>query len=411
MNASEILQKTRKELVRIREAISLLKEKMQAPTDQDAMYQFNDRIRALNERIERATLDVETARQCATTAEEEECDVLLADIDTINLGANILYAGFLRVTHGDIFRAATEAATSAKIAASSAGDASNKAKETADKADKAQGLQLTVFSAVLTILAFILNNAKILADGISLKGILLVNISFLLAVLVMFGIAYMFLYRVFHVEKIRGGIGFYMSCVAVLLTGALFIVSELLPVTPPVQQRHPIIAMRLSDGVVDERYSESLESTGLDAEWFVVGDGLPDGLKLDRETGVIHGTPVESGKYSFSVIATNRAGDDIMAFYIEISPEQHPIIAMHLPDGTVDVKYSASLEATGLDVEWFVIGGGLPEGLQLDRETGIIHGTPIKPGRYGFSIRARNRTGDNIAAFSITILPSDRPAQ
>ena len=47
---------------------------------------------------------------------------------------------------------------------------------------KSQGLQLAVFSIVLTILAFVLTNAKVLTiDNIGFKNILLVNLSFILA--------------------------------------------------------------------------------------------------------------------------------------------------------------------------------------------------------------------------------------
>ncbi|WP_375138037.1 alginate lyase family protein [Streptomyces sp. Act143] len=38
-------------------------------------------------------------------------------------------------------------------------------------------------------------------------------------------------------------------------------------------------------------------------------DGLPDGLRLDRRTGLIHGTPTETGEFTVATTAGNAAGD------------------------------------------------------------------------------------------------------
>ena len=67
-----------------------------------------------------------------------------------------------------------------------------------------QGLQLTVFSLVLTILAFVLNNSKILAvDDINLKNVLLVNVSFILATVVFFGLIYRFIFPMYFIKSDR----------------------------------------------------------------------------------------------------------------------------------------------------------------------------------------------------------------
>jgi len=69
---------------------------------------------------------------------------------------------------------------------------------------KSQGIQLAVFSIVLTILAFVLTNAKILSvDGISVKNVLLVNLSFILSADVFFSFIYLFLGPVFYSKKGR----------------------------------------------------------------------------------------------------------------------------------------------------------------------------------------------------------------
>ncbi len=67
---------------------------------------------------------------------------------------------------------------------------------------KSQGLQLAVFSIVLTILAFVLTNAKILATSeIDFKNVLLVNLSYILSADVLFTFIYLFLGPTFYGKK------------------------------------------------------------------------------------------------------------------------------------------------------------------------------------------------------------------
>jgi hypothetical protein len=44
-------------------------------------------------------------------------------------------------------------------------------------------------------------------------------------------------------------------------------------------------------------------------------------------------------------------------------------------------------------VRWTVVGGELPRGIQLDRVTGILTGTPRTPGVYRFAVRGTDRLG------------------
>ena len=65
-----------------------------------------------------------------------------------------------------------------------------------------QGVQLATFSIVLSILAFVLTNAKVLAiDQISFKSVLLVNLSFILATDCFFSLIYLFIGPVFYDKK------------------------------------------------------------------------------------------------------------------------------------------------------------------------------------------------------------------
>ena len=67
---------------------------------------------------------------------------------------------------------------------------------------KHQGVQLAIFSMVLSILAFVLTNAKILAvEQINFKNVLLVNLSFILSIDILFSFIYLFLGPIFYSKK------------------------------------------------------------------------------------------------------------------------------------------------------------------------------------------------------------------
>ena len=70
------------------------------------------------------------------------------------------------------------------------------------KIDSQQGLQFTIFSIVIAMISFILNNTKVLSlDGVGLKTVLMVNISFVLAVSVLFALIYIFMGYNFEHKK------------------------------------------------------------------------------------------------------------------------------------------------------------------------------------------------------------------
>ena len=74
--------------------------------------------------------------------------------------------------------------------------------ELQDENKKHQGVQLAIFSMVLSILAFVLTNAKILAvEQINFKNVLLVNLSFILSIDILFSFIYLFLGPIFYNKK------------------------------------------------------------------------------------------------------------------------------------------------------------------------------------------------------------------
>ncbi|SHE51126.1 S-layer homology domain-containing protein [Desulforamulus putei DSM 12395] len=71
-----------------------------------------------------------------------------------------------------------------------------------------------------------------------------------------------------------------------------------------------IVTTSLSTGTEGAAYSTELQATGgkEPLTWAITGGTLPEGLTLDTVTGVISGTPANSGDYSFEVTVTDFLG-------------------------------------------------------------------------------------------------------
>lgn len=183
---------------------------------------------------------------------------------------------------------------------------------------------------------------------------------------------------------------------------------------PPITVNPP----SLPDGSVGTFYSQGFTASGGLAPYtFSITSGaLPNGLTLDSD-GNLFGTPVESGFFSFTILAEdsnvpaiapkrnfkknskigplaaggcpgsqnytlfiNNAGCGI----ITLSPPS-------LPNASFGTFYSQSITASGgIDpYDFSIIDGFLPSGLTLD-SSGNLFGTPFELGVFNFTVQAQD---------------------
>ena len=80
------------------------------------------------------------------------------------------------------------------------------------------------------------------------------------------------------------------------------------------------------------------------------------------------------------------------------------ITTQALPGGTIGAAYSHQLHANGGGlIEWEIISGALPDGMNLNGTTGEISGTPTAVGTATFTVKAENSVGSATKELSITI--------
>ena len=77
-----------------------------------------------------------------------------------------------------------------------------------------------------------------------------------------------------------------------------------------------------------------------------------------------------------------------------------------LPDGNLNVTYTATLAASGetTPYTWSIAGGALPTGLSLTGSTGVITGTPTVSGTFNFTARVTAANGQSVTkSLSISV--------
>ncbi len=148
-----------------------------------------------------------------------------------------------------------------------------------------------------------------------------------------------------------------------------------------------ITTTSLPNGIIGQPYDEFLTLAGGDPpfNWTVKSGVLPAGLTLNPSSGGIKGTPTAAGTNPLVFQVTDSDGTVATSTNLSLLFTL-TVATTSLPDGKVNVPYTATLQATGgtTPYTWsFPNGlGTIPPGLSLDPATGIISGTPTQPGQY-----------------------------
>lgn len=141
------------------------------------------------------------------------------------------------------------------------------------------------------------------------------------------------------------------------------------------------------------------EGTKWTMKW--TASNLPEGLKIDADTGLISGKISASGVHRFTVTAENCAGKNSRTFSLTVEAKSPsgkiPVITTKkLPDGFDGTYYSFTLSADSDVTEWMIDDATpLPLGVDLDAETGEISGTMSVSGNktYRLKFYAKNDAG------------------
>ncbi len=160
----------------------------------------------------------------------------------------------------------------------------------------------------------------------------------------------------------------------------------------------------VADGVNDKLTAKGGSGTGYTFA-LASGSSLPSGLTL-TSAGAITGTPTQSGKYAFTIVATDSTGaTGSQAYSLTIDPAI-TIKPTQLPAATIRRKYTESLTASGgsgTGYSWSA--SGLPTWLTLTT-SGTLTGTPRRgaPSHITFTVTVTDSNkGTDIMQFTLSI--------
>jgi uncharacterized protein YkwD len=150
----------------------------------------------------------------------------------------------------------------------------------------------------------------------------------------------------------------------------------------------------------------SYQITATNAPTNYAAAGLPPGLSVNAQTGLISGTPTTRGVYAVALSAMNARGIGTGTLSLTVSGAlvlPPTITSAPTLSGQVGVGFRYQIDASNLPTSYTT--SGLPPGLSLDTGSGVIAGTPTAMGAYRMSFSAFNAAGTGAGALTLTILP------
>lgn len=152
----------------------------------------------------------------------------------------------------------------------------------------------------------------------------------------------------------------------------------------------------------------SLQITATNPVTSFSASGVPPGLRLDSNSGLISGTATSAGTFTANVTAQTAYGPAIAQVFFNI---RAPYMTSQVPSA-LDIGKSFSYQITASNHPYAFSATGLPPGLVMDPTTGIISGVPELSGNFAVTLTAVGSVGSATVSTTISITPlevSDPP--
>ncbi|HSE98694.1 MAG TPA: putative Ig domain-containing protein [Blastocatellia bacterium] len=145
--------------------------------------------------------------------------------------------------------------------------------------------------------------------------------------------------------------------------------------------------------------------------WSMPSGSLPAGISLNPNTGMVSGNPIVAGAFSITIQVTDSALRATQKnITVAVSGPPPEVTTSVLPSSMTGVTFSFQLSANGgtPPYRWAVSAGSLPLGISLDRNNGILAGTPLVSGSFAFTVDLTD-TESRTARRSLSLTVIARP--
>jgi len=163
-----------------------------------------------------------------------------------------------------------------------------------------------------------------------------------------------------------------------------------------------------TSGTVGAAFSETFTSSGiLGTATYTTASTLPTGLTLHAATGVLDGTPTQSGSFPITVTATDSNGctGTGVNYPLVIACNVITVTNPGVNTGTAGTPFSQTFTQSGGNgtIVWSETGS-LPPGISLNTSTGALFGTTSTTGSFPITVKATDANGCfGTSSYTLTI--------
>ena len=167
-------------------------------------------------------------------------------------------------------------------------------------------------------------------------------------------------------------------------------------------------------GAVGAFFSQAFAATGGTPPYtWAINTPIP-GLSLDPNQGVLSGTPTAPGTFPFTLQATDKNNvSGTRSFTLTVTPAALKITTPNqLPDTALGAPFSYQMTATGGVPPYNWLANGLPSGVSINANTGLLSGTVGSAGPIQFTVTVRDSNspiGTYTDLFRINVVPPPLP--
>jgi len=162
-----------------------------------------------------------------------------------------------------------------------------------------------------------------------------------------------------------------------------------------------ITSATTASGIVGTAFSYQITATSSPTGYRYGAAGLPSGLTVNSNSGLISGTPTVAGTSTVTLSATSGYRTARATLTLTITGAAAPrITSATTASGTVGRAFTYQIAATNAPTSYGATG--LPAGLTVNSGTGLISGTFTTAGTSTVTLSATNRSGTGHATLTLT---------